>query len=124
MNINQNKKNMADNNSTTSGGIGFGGLLCITFIVLKLTHTIDWSWWWVLSPMWIPLSLVILGFGIYLLYLVFYKWPNEKKRLASGMNEWAWKNRKKNKSVDGPTIIGPPKSKWQQRMEEMKKKKP
>lgn len=37
----------------TSGGIGFTGLLTIVFIVLKLTKVINWSWWWVLSPMWI-----------------------------------------------------------------------
>lgn len=34
------------------GGVGFLGLLTIVFIVLKLTHVIDWSWIWVLSPMW------------------------------------------------------------------------
>lgn len=28
-------------------------LLTIAFVVLKLTHVIDWSWWWVLSPLWI-----------------------------------------------------------------------
>lgn len=32
-------------------GIGFPGLLAIIFIVLKLTEVIDWSWWWVLSPL-------------------------------------------------------------------------
>lgn len=50
----------------SSGGIGFCGLLTIVFITLKLTHTIDWSWWWVLSPLWIPFALVILIFLIVL----------------------------------------------------------
>lgn len=40
--------------STQSGGIGFCGALAIVFIALKLTGNIDWSWWWVLSPLWIP----------------------------------------------------------------------
>lgn len=40
--------------SSSAGGIGFTGLLCIAFIVLKLTHVIPWSWWWVLAPLWIP----------------------------------------------------------------------
>jgi ABC-type antimicrobial peptide transport system permease subunit len=60
---------MSNNNQTTnvSGGIGFAGLLAIVFIVLKLLDKIDWSWWWVLSPLWIPLALVtsillIVGF--------------------------------------------------------------
>jgi len=56
------------NNTTSSGGIGFTGLLTILFIALKLTHVIAWSWWWVLSPIWISvvLTLVILGlvFGV------------------------------------------------------------
>lgn len=44
----------------SSGGIGFVGLLTIVFITLKLTHYIDWSWWWVLSPVWISTSLIII----------------------------------------------------------------
>lgn len=43
--------------SSSSGGIGFTGLLTIVFIVLKLTNNIDWSWWWVLSPLWISFLL-------------------------------------------------------------------
>ena len=34
-------------------------LLLTVFIVLKLTDKIDWSWWWVLSPIWIPIVAVI-----------------------------------------------------------------
>jgi hypothetical protein len=38
-------------------------LLTVAFIVLKLCKVIDWSWWWVLAPLWIPivLALVIVG---------------------------------------------------------------
>jgi ABC-type antimicrobial peptide transport system permease subunit len=52
-----------------TGGIGFFGLLTIVFITLKLTNYIDWSWWWVLSPLWIPLAIIfailvsMLGMG-------------------------------------------------------------
>lgn len=43
---------MSENSSSSSsGGVGFCGLLTIAFIVLKLTGYIDWSWWWVWSPM-------------------------------------------------------------------------
>jgi len=41
-------------------GIGFCGLLTIVFIVLKLTGTIAWSWWWVLAPMWISILIAIV----------------------------------------------------------------
>lgn len=52
---------MSSKSSTSSGGISFLGLLCIVFIVLKLTGTIAWSWWWVLAPIWIPWA-VVFGF--------------------------------------------------------------
>lgn len=42
-----------------SGGIGFTGLLTVLFIGLKLTGVIAWSWWWVLSPIWIPFVLIL-----------------------------------------------------------------
>jgi hypothetical protein len=35
-------------------------LLLITFLVLKLCNVIDWSWFWVLSPLWIPVAVIIL----------------------------------------------------------------
>lgn len=46
---------------STSSGIGFSGLLAIVFITLKLCSVINWSWWWVLSPIWIPIVFVIFG---------------------------------------------------------------
>lgn len=51
-----------DNTIAVSGGIGFLGLLTIAFIVLRLTHLIMWSWWWVFAPIWIPIAGVILFF--------------------------------------------------------------
>lgn len=44
------------NSSSSSGGIGFCGLLTIVFITLKLMGYIEWSWLWVLSPLWIGFS--------------------------------------------------------------------
>lgn len=44
---------------TTTGGIGFTGLLTLIFITLKLTDVITWSWVWVLSPLWIPAVIVV-----------------------------------------------------------------
>lgn len=51
-------------NSSSSSGIGFGGMLAIVFIVLKLTGVINWSWWWVLSPLWLGFALSALAIGI------------------------------------------------------------
>lgn len=51
-------------NKNTSNGIGVGSLLTIAFVILKLCHVIEWSWVWVLSPIWIGLGLAILLIGI------------------------------------------------------------
>ena len=49
-------KMSSENNNN---GIGFTGVLAIVFITLKLLGVITWSWWWVLSPFWIPIVLVL-----------------------------------------------------------------
>lgn len=54
------KNNNVNVSSSSSGGIGFVGLLTIVFIVLKLIGKITWSWWWVLSPLWISAGLALL----------------------------------------------------------------
>lgn len=41
------------------GGISLGTVLFLVFLVLKLTEKIDWSWWWVTSPIWIPVALTL-----------------------------------------------------------------
>lgn len=49
---------------SSNSGISFAGVLTILFIGLKLTNHINWSWWWVLSPMWIPLSIILVSLGL------------------------------------------------------------
>ena len=55
------------NNEQASSGIGFTGLLAIVFIILKLCGIITWSWWWVLSPLWISAILWVIVVVIILL---------------------------------------------------------
>lgn len=43
-----------------SSGIGFSGLLTVAFVVLKLCHVINWSWLWVLSPLWISAIILVV----------------------------------------------------------------
>lgn len=38
------------------------------FIVLKLIGVISWSWWWVLSPLWI--SLIVLAIFLFVIYVI------------------------------------------------------
>jgi len=46
--------------TSSSGGIGFLSLLALLFIGLKLTGFINWSWLWVLSPIWIPIGIMLV----------------------------------------------------------------
>jgi hypothetical protein len=51
-------------NNNTNGGLGLTTIVFLVFLILKLTDNIDWSWWWVFSPFWIPVVLVISIFVI------------------------------------------------------------
>ena len=51
---------MENNNNKSVVSIGFTGLLTLIFIVLKLCGVIAWSWWWVLSPLWIPVAIALV----------------------------------------------------------------
>lgn len=66
--------------SSSSSGIGFVGLLTIVFIVLKLLGKITWSWWWVLSPLWISAAFVILIILGFLLWAFISVLNDEKKQ--------------------------------------------
>jgi len=45
-------------------GTSFPTLLTVLFIALKLCGIIDWSWWWVLSPIPITLGIVLGVFAV------------------------------------------------------------
>lgn len=69
---------MANENSK-SGGIGFLGLLFLVFFVLKVTHQLTWSWWWITAPLWAPIALLGLGLTIYFLIMLAKNgWPKKK----------------------------------------------
>lgn len=57
---------MSNSASKSGGGTSFLTLLTVLFIALKLTGYIDWSWWWVLAPLWgqFVLVLVIIVIGL------------------------------------------------------------
>lgn len=55
---------MSGSSESRRGGVGFAGLLTLLFVGLKLTDHIDWSWWWVLSPLWISVALVLGILGL------------------------------------------------------------
>jgi len=47
-------------NSSSSEGVGFFGLMFLIFMTLKLTGVIDWSWWWVTAPLWGGFALIFI----------------------------------------------------------------
>ena len=52
-----------------SGGTSLGMVLFLIFISFKLTGIIDWSWWWITAPLWVPLVLWLLAWGILILII-------------------------------------------------------
>jgi len=55
----------------TSNGLGLGTLIFLIFLTLKLTGTGEvatWSWWWITSPLWLP---VVIGFAFFFLLLIY-----------------------------------------------------
>ncbi len=58
-----------------SNGISATFLLFVVFLVLKLTNVIEWSWWWISSPIWIPVSIGVVGLIVKILFM-----PTKKER--------------------------------------------
>ncbi len=56
---------MSNRSNVSGGGIGFGGALFLLFLGLKLTGHVDWSWWWVTAPLWVPFVVVV---GLFMLF--------------------------------------------------------
>jgi len=67
----KNIKKINMNNKNSNNSIGLGTILFLIFMVLKLTNHVDWSWWWITSPLWIPLTCLLIL--ILIEYIVFKK---------------------------------------------------
>ena len=57
-----------------SKGLGLVSVLTIVFVVLKLVGVINWSWLWVLSPIWIDLLIFVV------IFCVLYAWSEHEER--------------------------------------------
>jgi phosphoglycerol transferase MdoB-like AlkP superfamily enzyme len=67
------------NNNYEYNGVSFLSILFLVFLVLKLTNVIDWSWWWVTAPLWIPI-IIFLCFvgGLYAFYQILKHYNKNK----------------------------------------------
>jgi len=77
-----------------------------TFVVLKLTGVVSWSWWWVLSPLWAPTALLIVALvllalvAIAISLLVRNRLPKDPpQEIAEVLNEKSVPSR-----IDGTTV--------------------
>lgn len=79
------------NTNSSSSSMGFTSLLLLTFIILKLCKVINWSWLWVLSPLWITASIALLCGIIYVVFKSVRKDPPppppRKSKLQERMDE-------------------------------------
>lgn len=55
--------------------------LLVVFVVEKLNGVIDWSWWWVLAPFWIPAGIALIYIGV--LYSVIFATKRSRRRLIN-----------------------------------------
>ena len=60
------------NNSSNYNGVDLPTVLFIVFLILKLTNVIDWSWWWVTSPLWIGALIAIVGLIVFYIFVKKY----------------------------------------------------
>lgn len=63
---------MANSTNASGGGMGLIGVLMVVFVVLKLTGNIEWAWTWVLSPLWIPLAILLAAMVISAVFVILF----------------------------------------------------
>ena len=61
----------SDTNGTVrhTGGIGLCGLMFLLFLGLRLTDNIDWAWYWVAAPLWMPAGIALVCFSVAIVYI-------------------------------------------------------
>lgn len=69
-------------NYSAGGGLGLAGVLTFVFVVLKLVGVINWSWWWVLAPLWISAIIVVALIVVVLTaaFLIDFRWNKGRRR--------------------------------------------
>jgi phosphoglycerol transferase MdoB-like AlkP superfamily enzyme len=92
--------------ATSSSGVSTSSLLGVAFVILKLTHVINWSWWWVLAPFWIPWAIigaVLLVIGVVWLIVKGLDRRDAKRRAARRAQLYASRNQPRTRPRTRPT---------------------
>lgn len=88
--------------SSSGGGGGLITILLIIFIILRATHTVEWPWYWVFSPLWISAGLGLLFLmcvGTILLAAVFGI-ASSSSQMVVGIKNWFKMQDKKDEVID------------------------
>lgn len=64
-----------NNKTEVSTNMAWSTILTIVFVALKVTDVIDWSWWWVVSPVLIHVALFLIAF----LVLTWFAYQENKR---------------------------------------------
>ena len=72
-------KIMENKGNAAGGGIGICGILFIVFLILKLCNVIQWSWWWVTAPLWIPAGIGLVCLIVGLIFIGIGNLPSKRR---------------------------------------------
>ena len=92
--------------TSSSSSLGISGILGVVFVTLKLTGFINWAWWLVLLPFYGLLSLCVI------LLLVWWGYKMIRSVRSGEYKKFKTKMQERKENVS-------PKSKFQQKLEEM-----
>ena len=66
--------------------------LFIVFVVLRLTRHIDWAWYWVAAPLWVPFAAIIAFAALAFVFVVPIEWISDNRRAARQRDAWRQKH--------------------------------
>ncbi len=72
----------------TLRGWGILAVLAAVFAALKLSGITSWSWLWVLSPLWLPLAVAIVGTLLMIPVLLFHELRSLSSSTKNPQTTW------------------------------------
>lgn len=89
---------------TVYSGPGLFTMTFIVFLVLKLTDVIDWSWWWVTAPLWIPVLIFLAILSVIgVLWFIGCVLERKEQRLRDQLRRMRHLGPTQNRSRQGPS---------------------
>jgi len=54
------------------------GLMVLILVAARVFYFIEWSWWWVFCPIWIPIGLILMGYLMAVVFMALYNMVTKK----------------------------------------------